>query len=137
MFTRDTPRPTGIYSAKFIEKKFDKIAQMSALNSRTPDHCPFLDPKERYIILSSFRGGLGLSDLFISFKKKDGSWSAPVNLGPKINSSAKDEYPFVSPDGKYLFFNSNRVSSLNKNRIPDGPGNIYWVDAEILFRAQK
>ncbi len=29
-------------------------------------------------------------------------------------------------------FNSNRVSRLNSKRIPDGPGNVYWVDAKII-----
>jgi hypothetical protein len=136
-FTRDTPRPHGIYKAKLTDKTFSQISVMTVLNSQSPDHSPYIDPEERYIILSSFRGGLGLSDLFISFKKEAGIWSVPVNMGPKINSSAKDEYPFVSPDGKYFFFNSNRVSSLNRKKIPDGPGNIYWVKIGSRFRDQK
>ena len=73
-----------------------------------------------------------MSDLYISFQDQQGKWMEPINLGNKINSSAKDEYPYISADGKYLFFNSNRVSSLNKTKIPDGPGNIYWVSAKLI-----
>jgi hypothetical protein len=60
-------------------------------------------------------------------------------MGPQINSAYKDEYPYVTPDGKYLFFNSNRPSSLNSKPIEDGPGNIYWVKAEIIdsFKPQE
>jgi len=54
------------------------------------------------------------------------------NIGQKINSAYKDEYPYVTPDSKYLFFNSNRPSVLNQKPIADGPGNIYWVDARII-----
>jgi len=31
-----------------------------------------------------------------------------------------------------LFFTINRVSKLNKKKIPDGPGNVYWVDAGFI-----
>jgi hypothetical protein len=27
---------------------------------------------------------------------------------------------------------SNRISKLNKTPIPDGPGNVFWVDAKII-----
>lgn len=73
-----------------------------------------------------------MSDLFISFKKKDGSWSSPKNLGANINSNAKDEFPYVTPDGKFLFFNSSRKSVINEMKISNGPGNMYWVDAEFI-----
>jgi hypothetical protein len=53
-------------------------------------------------------------------------------MGPQINTGAKEAFPFVSFDGKYLFFMSNRVSELNNRPIPDGPGNVYWVDAGII-----
>jgi hypothetical protein len=102
------------------------------INSNSPDHSPYIAPDESYIIFSSFRGGYGMSDLFISFRRSDGLWSQPRNMGARINSPAKEEYPHVTHDGKYLFFNSNRPSRLNRNKIPDGPGNIYWVDAGII-----
>ena len=53
-------------------------------------------------------------------------------MGSGINSAYKDEFPYVSPDGKYLFFNSNRPSALNARPIPDGPGNIYWVSTAVI-----
>ena len=53
-------------------------------------------------------------------------------MGPTINTGAKEAFPFASSDGKYLFFMSNRVSELKESRIPDGPGNVYWVSARII-----
>lgn len=37
-----------------------------------------------------------------------GEWSAPVNLGPGINSADNDEGPAISRDGLSLYFTSNR-----------------------------
>jgi hypothetical protein len=73
-----------------------------------------------------------MSDLYISFRYNDGSWTTPKNMGRKINSDAKEGYPYVTVDGKYLFFYSTRVSALNERRIPDGPGNVYWIDAKMI-----
>lgn len=111
---------------------YKKAIPMSDINSPVPDHCPFIAPDECYVIFSSFRSGLGRSDLFISFRNRDGTWSQPKNLGQRVNSAYKDEYPYITPDGKYLFFNSNRPSDRHPRPIPDGPGNIYWVDAKIV-----
>lgn len=122
-----------IYRARLINGKYSQAENLGpVINSPSPDHSPYITPDESYIIFSSFRGGYGRSDLFISYRRNDDTWTMPINLGNRINSSAKDEYPYVSPDGKYLFFNSNRISLLNPGRIPDGPGNIYWVDAKII-----
>jgi len=123
-----------IFRAKLVNGHYVKPENLGEpIDSKTPDHSPFIAPDESYIIFSSFRpGGYGMSDLYISFRKADGTWTNPKNLGRTINSAAKDEYPYISPDGKYLFFNSNRPSVLNKNKIPDGPGNIYWVSARFI-----
>jgi hypothetical protein len=70
-------------------------------------------------------------------KQEDDKWTKP-QVAPfsgqfdDLYPYAKDEYPYISPDGKYLFFNSNRPSVLNKNKIPDGPGNIYWLSARFI-----
>ena len=114
----------------------DEGVNAAPLHSQTPLYeCNYLDqtpPGDLPELLSPFRGRQGFSDLFISFRDPGGRWTQPENLGPRINSPAKDEYPFVTPDGKYLFFNSNRISEINRSRIQDGPGNMYWVSADII-----
>lgn len=91
---------------------------------------PFIAPDESYLIWDSERkGGFGDSDLYISFKQKDGSWGAAINMGPGVNSDKWDAYASVTPDGKYILFN---------RRIDDGKDtdkmnvDIYWVDAKII-----
>jgi WD40-like Beta Propeller Repeat len=44
--------------------------------------------------------------------QKYSDWSAPVSLGPIINSSASDQGPAISKDGLSLYFHSNRPGGL-------------------------
>jgi Tol biopolymer transport system component len=65
------------------------------------------------------------SQLLISFKGKDGSWSEPRNLSEKLKTEGSDSMARVTPDGKYLFFQSNRSDS----GVSRG---LYWVDARVI-----
>ncbi|MBN1272897.1 MAG: PD40 domain-containing protein [Candidatus Aminicenantes bacterium] len=123
----------GIYRARFKNGEYTLPERIEyGISDEHGNFCPYISPDEKYLIFSSTRPGYGITDLYISFHNEDGSWTQPKNLGPKINTSAKEAFPFVSFDGKYFFFMSNRVSVLNKTPIPDGPGNVYWVDARII-----
>lgn len=91
---------------------------------------PFLAPDESYLIWDGERdSGYGDSDLYISFRLQDGSWSRAINLGDKINTASREASAYVTPDGKYLFFNRT---------VSPGDADIFWVDAQIIeaLRAQ-
>jgi hypothetical protein len=63
----------------------------------------------------------GLLDLFYSIKSR-GSWGTPRPLPGQINQASSDEnYPSFSPDGKRLYFASNRETSM-------GGYDIYYSD---------
>lgn len=62
----------------------------------------------QHIIFSSERkGGNGGKDLYYAEKIGDNLWGNIKNLGDKINSSYDEDAPFVTADGKILFFASN------------------------------
>ncbi len=85
---------------------------------------PIIAPDESYMIFAAnYLKGFGLGDLFISFRRDDGSWSNPKNLGDNINSENWDYAPSISPDGKYLFFTRWGPTSQ-----PD----IYWVEFDNM-----
>ncbi len=93
---------------------------------------PFIAPDESYLIWDSEReGGFGDSDLYISFREKDGTWGPAINMGDKVNSNKWDAYASVTPDGKYILFNRS-IDEESDNT------DIYWVDAKIIetLRAQ-
>jgi len=80
---------------------------------------PFLAPDGSYILFSSTRkSGEGRRDLFVSFAEDDGTWSKALSLGKRINTPEIEFCPFVTRDGKFLFYTSNE--------------DIYWVDAAVI-----
>ncbi len=91
-----------------------------SINTKYNEFDAFIAPDESYLIFCSKDrpDGFGGGDLYISFKKKDGSWTKAKNLGDAVNSNTLDFCPKVSHDGKYLFFSSRRR----------GNGDVYWVD---------
>ncbi|MFN9320754.1 MAG: OmpA family protein [Chitinophagales bacterium] len=60
---------------------------------------------DEMIFVSNMPGGLGGNDLWYS-KLVGSEWSAPINLGPEVNTSGDEMFPFVGKDG-VLFYASN------------------------------
>lgn len=48
----------------------------------------------------------GGKDLYVSFRREDGSWTPPKNLGDSINTPGNEYAPFLHPDGRTLYFSS-------------------------------
>src|SRR2546427_6657225 len=48
-------------------------------------------------------------------------WSAPVNLGPVVNSSSNDQHPSISKDGLSLYFVSNRPGGFGGKKNLGAP----------------
>jgi hypothetical protein len=122
-----------IYESKHIYNTFAKPQSLGlSINSASLDYSPFIAKDESYIIFASRRHGYGKGDLFISFKKSNGEWTEAINMGPQINTRFNEDFPSVSPDGKYLFFNSNRIGKCNTEEKPKMFNYIYWVKADII-----
>ena len=85
---------------------------------------PFIAPDGSYIVFSSTRrSGEGRRDLYVTFRLDDGTWSRAVSLGRRINTPGIEFCPFVSRDGRFLFYTSNE--------------DIYWVDAAVIELARQ
>ncbi len=52
-------------------------------------------------------GGFGGTDIWYSEKDEYGQWGEPKNLGPKINTPQNEQAPFITNDGKTLYFSSD------------------------------
>jgi outer membrane protein OmpA-like peptidoglycan-associated protein len=70
------------------------------------------------MILSAERDdSYGSRDLYVSFSKPDGSWTAPLNLGGDVNTVGEEESPFMAEDGKTLYFSTNGLSGYGGKDI--------------------
>jgi len=122
-------RPGGmggfdIYFSRSEMGEYKEVQNLGcAVNTEYTEEDPFISPDESFLLFDSDRpGGYGGYDLYITWKGKEGVWTKPANLGATINSKYAESRAYVSPDGKYLFFTSNRNGSMD----------TWWVDAKIF-----
>lgn len=68
----------------------------------------FFTSDQKVLILSVERDdSYGDLDLYVSFRRPDGSYTEPKNMGSDINTFASDGTPFMAADGKTLYFSSD------------------------------
>ena len=105
---------SNIYKSVYANDRWNPAESMgSPINSRYYESHASFTPDGKSIYLSSNRKGTtGAMDLWRSDLQEDGSWSEPVNLGPRINTLLNEESPFVSSDGKRLYFASQGHNSI-------------------------
>lgn len=75
-------------------------------------HASFTEDGDLMYFVSDRPGGFGGRDIYVSQREKDGSWGTPKNLGTSINTKYDEESPFISIDGKNLYFSSNGEESM-------------------------
>ena len=117
----DTLGRRDSYRAQYKEGEFEAPVNLGpGVNGPTDEGDIFVSPDESYLIhVSAEReDALGSSDLYISFREDDGSWSHDIHMGDVINSEESDYCPAVFPDGKYFFFTRG--------------DDVMWVDAAII-----
>ncbi len=150
---KEGPGREDIYLSTLKNNEYQKPTPLdTAVNSKFYEFNAFVSPDEKFIIFTSYgREDTGGGDLYISMKDSNGRWKASQNLNA-LNSEQLDYCPYVSPDGKILFFTSDRhqlpVSFLEENASVktlqqilasplNGNGNIYWVDFKRILATVK
>lgn len=123
----DTVGKTDIYVSRNRDGKYAAAENLGPpVNSVESDQDPWVAPDGSYLIvcLTGRAEGFGKYDLYVSFPEQDGSWSEPVNLGDGVNGPESEFRPYVTHDGKYLFFTAPDPDS--------GFGRIFWVSSEVI-----
>ncbi|MEQ8472365.1 MAG: OmpA family protein [Marinoscillum sp.] len=63
---------------------------------------------QRYVVSAlDNKKSLGEKDLFVFFRQPDGSYGSRTNLGSLVNTIESESTPYLAPDNKTLYFNSN------------------------------
>ncbi|MBI9055928.1 MAG: PD40 domain-containing protein [Bacteroidales bacterium] len=118
----------GIYRMELNNGEYSKPELLPSsinLGKGIMNWTPFIAPDESYLLFSSNRlsPDNDIGDIYVCFRKSDGSWTEAINLGTSINSGKQERFPSVSPDGKYLFFT---------RWVARGNEDVMWVSAEII-----
>ncbi len=118
-----------------------------AINTSDNEIEPYVAPDQSYVIVAA-KGrsdSRGSYDLYVAHRCGS-AWTPLSNLGDTVNSVGWEFAPRVSPDGRYLFYTSNRsgfdearssgLTTAEPNDRLHGPGNglfdVYQVDLGAL-----
>ena len=121
LYVDDIISAGDIYMTTYSKNAFEKIEKLVDNNkgeylhinggfetagSFSPDGNSFFFASDR----SNSNGG---TDLYIVRKlPADFGWGEPINMGPVINTSYNEDFPFMAPDGKTLYFSSEGHNSM-------------------------
>jgi len=115
---KDFPKLTGPYLGQTPPGLTPEIFAPGIVSTDFYHHCsPSISPdgKEIYWAMAPLDA---MRQIYFS-KWKDDRWTKAENLG---NEFSEATCPYVSPEGKYLFF----------LEMGQGYNDVYWVDAKII-----
>jgi len=122
-----------LYKAELVNGKYEKAENLGEpINTLAMDECPYISPDESFLVFncwkhnSKFKG----NNLYVSFRDKQGRWSAPKDLGASVNTDDLDIYPNITPDGKYLLYTRREFT------FPPTYSKIYWISTSVLDSAR-
>ncbi|NJK87365.1 MAG: hypothetical protein HC906_16650 [Bacteroidales bacterium] len=124
-------RPEGIgdqcdiYFTKLTGGKPDSVKNMGKINTSQSECSVSVSPGEEFIVFTRYfeKQGRNATDLYVSFRDKNGNWTTAQNLGPYFNSLDSNYSPKFSNDGKYFFFKQATWNNKTNNyKITN-----YWV----------
>jgi outer membrane protein OmpA-like peptidoglycan-associated protein len=110
----DYKQNEDLYYTELTEEGWtDVIPFPSAINTRYNEGSACLNREGNilYFVRCNHPEGLGNCDIY-SAELINKEWKNVSNLGAAVNSSAWDSHPALSPDGKTLYFASNRPSGF-------------------------
>jgi hypothetical protein len=118
----------GFWIAPFVGNTWSQPIKLPIEMGNLKGHYPGIAPDKSFIVFYSIKAGAQggtETDLYLTLREADGSWTKPRNMGPRINSGYYEFGARISPDKKYMFF--NRSNGWNLNRYTD-TADIYWVE---------
>jgi len=152
-----------IYRTRLVDGKYSEPEKLGIeINSEFNEYQPYVSPDGNTLIFVS-SGAQGppynhrpedintggkpylRGDLYISFNR-GGKWTSARHLEHGVNSFAEEEFPFLTPDGKYFFFSSERSPftvptphRLNYDELEthlhsifNGHGNVFCIGRKAL-----
>nr|WP_299382803.1 OmpA family protein [Allomuricauda sp.] len=95
-----------IYTSELRGGEWTEAEEVSFNSENYSVGQPALSPDGRYMyFVSDMPGSIGETDIFVVEILRDGSFSQPRNLGPAINTSGREMFPYVT--GEKIYFASD------------------------------
>ena len=96
-----------LYVAEWSNGQWTLPQRLSeGINTRSWESQPCVSSDGRELYFVSRRNGN--ADIYCARRNADGTWGEPQNLGEPINSKGTEMAPFLHPDGRTLYFSSDK-----------------------------
>jgi hypothetical protein len=97
----------NIYSSINKAGAFQRMRKLSENVNSDYETAGSITKDGNIIFFASERaGGEGATDIYMARKLPNGAWAKAQNLGNKVNTPYKEDFPEIAPDGKTLYFSS-------------------------------
>ncbi|MBN1990312.1 MAG: PD40 domain-containing protein [Bacteroidales bacterium] len=118
----DDPRNADIYVSKLTKNKWSGAEKLDkTVNSKYNEtHASVSRDGQTLYFASDRKGGAGGLDIYRSKKDAKGKWGEAESIAA-INTKFNETSPFLTPDGKYLYFASEGHNSM-------GGFDIFYID---------
>jgi len=85
------------------------VRSIAPLNTRTNEGAPSISADGQTFVFTACnrKDGFGKCDIYIAKRQRNG-WTRPQNIGAPINTRNLERQPSLSPDGKTIYFTSDR-----------------------------
>lgn len=110
---QDSKGKDDIYFSEYKDGQYQPSYSISkSVNTAGDEYNAYISKNEKYLIFGAYKraDGVGSGDLYVSYKRRDKSWSPALRLPEPVNSKHMDYCPFVI--GDTLYFTSRR-SDIN------------------------
>ncbi|MDF1673163.1 MAG: hypothetical protein P1U41_06635 [Vicingaceae bacterium] len=105
-----------IYNSLDLQSKFLAAPDdMVSVKDRKENFKPimFLNSTKTLIYYSSYgEDGANGKDIYLMRKLPNNTWTTAINVGDNINTDGDEDYPYVTLDGRTLYFCSNKHGSM-------------------------
>jgi hypothetical protein len=111
----ETKRFFDIYDLKNIGGDIIVNTQFQSKLDKKKNHTPIIHFPEKptTIYYSSYgEDETNGKDIFIRTKLSDGSWSLPQKISGGVNSKFDEDFPYMHPNGNFLYFSSKGHNSM-------------------------
>jgi len=127
----------GFWVAPFVGNTWDQATKIPLEMGNLRGCHPGVAPDGSFLVFYSIRPGAipgTETDLYLTLRRPDGTWTKPKNMGPGINTGYHEIGARISPDKKYMFF--TRSTGWNLNWATD-TADIYWVELKEYLAEAK
>jgi hypothetical protein len=125
----------NIYVSYYENGKWTNIQKLGEnINTKYWESHAFISSDGQELYFTSNReGGYGDLDIYKAKRNGNGTWKKPENIGKPINTEWRENTPFLTEDGKTLFFSSGGHYNMGgydifvSHKTPDG-----WSDPQNI-----